>query len=119
MERSSNGLWYTLFNLVVCFISFSESVHLPGVASRDYQRGDHLQVKVNKLSSTKTRIPHEYYYLNYCKSKHVENSTETENSVYTFLMREEQPCKVACRVKLDAEFSKKFKEIIDDEYRVN
>ncbi|KAK9078357.1 hypothetical protein SSX86_002414 [Deinandra increscens subsp. villosa] len=34
-------------------------------------------------------------------------------------MREEQPCKVACRMILDAESAKKFKEKIDDEYRVN
>lgn len=36
-----------------------------------------------------------------------------------FNMREEQPCKVACRRKLDAESAKNFKEKIDDEYRVN
>lgn len=34
-------------------------------------------------------------------------------------MRKEEPCKVACRVKLDAEAAKNFKEKIDDEYRVN
>lgn len=34
-------------------------------------------------------------------------------------MREEQPCKVACKVKLNAEAAKNFKEKIDDEYRVN
>ena len=34
-------------------------------------------------------------------------------------MREEQPCKVACRLKVEAESAKNFKEKIDDEYRVN
>ncbi|KAE8720059.1 Transmembrane 9 superfamily member 9 [Hibiscus syriacus] len=34
-------------------------------------------------------------------------------------MREDQPCKVVCRKKLDAESAKNFKEKIDDEYRVN
>ena len=34
-------------------------------------------------------------------------------------MREELPCKVGCRIKLDAESAKKFKEKIDDEYRAN
>ena len=38
---------------------------------------------------------------------------------WQFLMREEQPCKAACRMKLDAEAAKNFKEKIDDEYRVN
>lgn len=36
-----------------------------------------------------------------------------------FEMMEEQPCKVACGVTLDAESAKNFKEKIDDEYRVN
>ncbi|XP_058073932.1 transmembrane 9 superfamily member 7-like isoform X3 [Magnolia sinica] len=34
-------------------------------------------------------------------------------------MREEQSCKVACRIKLDPKTVKNFKEKIDDEYRVN
>lgn len=34
-------------------------------------------------------------------------------------MREDLSCKVACRVKVDAESAKNFKEKIDDEYRVN
>ncbi|KVI05889.1 Major facilitator superfamily domain, general substrate transporter [Cynara cardunculus var. scolymus] len=129
MEWSSNGLLLTLFISIVFFISCSESFYLPGVAPRDFQRGDPLQVKVNKLSSTKTQLPYDYYYLNYCKPNHIQNSAENlgevlrgdriENSVYTFSMREELPCKVGCRVKLDAQSAKNFKEKIDDEYRVN
>ncbi|GMH13731.1 hypothetical protein Nepgr_015572 [Nepenthes gracilis] len=42
-----------------------------------------------------------------------------ENSVYSFKMREEQMCQIACRVELDAEAAKNFKEKIDDEYQVN
>ena len=39
--------------------------------------------------------------------------------VNQFEMRHETPCKVACRMKLNAEAAKNFKEKIDDEYRVN
>ncbi|GJW94681.1 ribonuclease H-like domain-containing protein [Tanacetum coccineum] len=84
------------------------------------ETGDPLQVKVNKLSSTKTQLPYDYYYLNYCKPKHIQNSAEnlgevlrgdrTENSIYTFYMREELPCKVGCKFKLDAQSTKNFKE---------
>ncbi|CDY23803.1 BnaA01g21540D [Brassica napus] len=91
--------------------------------------GDPLYVKVNKLSSTKTQLPYDYYYLNYCKPPKIVNNAENlgevlrgdriENSVYTFQMLEDQPCKVGCRVKLDAESTKNFKEKIDDEYRAN
>ncbi|KAL9661334.1 hypothetical protein QQ045_026158 [Rhodiola kirilowii] len=103
--------------------------YLPGVAPRDFKTGDPLQVKVNKLSSTKTQLPYDYYFLNYCKPSHIQNSAENlgevlrgdriENSVYIFEMKKDQSCKVACRVKLDAESARSFKEKIEDEYRVN
>lgn len=58
-----------------------------------FQQGDSLPVKVNKLSSTKTQLPYDYYYLNYCKPKKINNNAENlgevlrgdriENSVYT------------------------------------
>ncbi|KAL2534083.1 Transmembrane 9 superfamily member 7 [Abeliophyllum distichum] len=117
--------------ILVCllWISSVHSFYLPGVAPRDFQRGDELQVKVNKLSSIKTQLPYDFYYLKYCMPDKIMNIAENlgevlrgdriENSVYTFNMREEQPCKVACRVRLDAKAAKNFKEKIDDEYRVN
>ncbi|KAK9697229.1 hypothetical protein RND81_08G023300 [Saponaria officinalis] len=117
------------FTLIFFFISNVHSFYLPGVAPQDFQRGDPLQVKVNKLSSTKTQLPYDYYFLDYCKPKKILNSAENlgevlrgdriENSVYTFKMREEMSCQVGCRKKLDAETTKKFKEKIDDQYRVN
>jgi transmembrane 9 superfamily protein 2/4 len=42
-----------------------------------------------------------------------------ENSVYTFEMLEDQPCRVGCRVRVDAESAKNFREKIDYEYRAN
>ncbi|GJX92948.1 NADPH:adrenodoxin oxidoreductase, mitochondrial isoform X2 [Tanacetum coccineum] len=39
------------------------------------------QVTVNKLSSIKTQLPHEYYYLNYCKPKYVTNCAENLGEV--------------------------------------
>lgn len=57
------------------------------------EQGDPLTVKVNKLSSTKTQLPYDYYYLNYCEPPKIVNSAENlgevlrgdriENSVYT------------------------------------
>lgn len=36
-----------------------------------------------------------------------------------FNMRVSENCKVACRVKLDDESAKRFKQKIDNQYRVN
>ncbi|KAL6495926.1 Transmembrane 9 superfamily member 7 [Orobanche gracilis] len=116
-------LWFLLA------ISFAHSFYLPGVAPRDFIKGDELQVKVNKLSSTKTQLPYDFYFLKYCKPKKIRNVAENlgevlrgdriENSVYTFHMRDEQSCTVACKVKLDAQAAKDFKEKIEDEYGAN
>ncbi|KAF3647190.1 Transmembrane 9 superfamily member 9 [Capsicum annuum] len=94
-----------------------------------FYQGDPLNIKVNKLSSTKTQLPYDFYYLKYCKPTEILNTAENlgevlrgdriENSVYTFQMRQEQPCQVVCRQKLNAKSAKNFKEKIDDEYRVN
>ncbi|URE45528.1 eukaryotic initiation factor [Musa troglodytarum] len=114
----------------------SHAFYLPGVAPRDFQKrfsvseqDDELQVKVNKLSSTKTQLPYDFYFLDYCKPSKIMNNAENlgevlrgdriENSIYVFKMRRDETCKVSCRTKLTAESAKNFKEKIDDEYRVN
>ncbi|PSS08330.1 Transmembrane 9 superfamily member 8 like [Actinidia chinensis var. chinensis] len=121
------------FDLWICvslllFIN-SHSFYLPGVAPEDFQKGDLLKVKVNKLTSIKTQLPYSYYSLPYCKPEKIVDSAENlgevlrgdriENSPYVFNMREPQMCKVACRITLTAKTAKEFKEKINDEYRVN
>ncbi|KAF3785808.1 Transmembrane 9 superfamily member 7 [Nymphaea thermarum] len=111
------------------FASVVDGFYLPGVAPQDFMKGDPLQVKVNKLSSIKTQLPYDYYFLNYCKPDKIMNNAENlgevlrgdriENSVYLFKMRTDESCKLACKTKLVAESAKNFKEKIDDDYRVN
>ncbi|GAB4836801.1 Transmembrane 9 super member 8 [Ancistrocladus abbreviatus] len=103
--------------------------YLPGVAPQDFEKGDPLLVKVNKLTSIKTQLPYTYYSLPYCRPDTIVDSTENlgevlrgdriENSPYMFKMREPQMCNIVCRTTLDGKSSKAFKEKIDDEYRVN
>lgn len=105
------------------------SFYLPGVAPQDFNKGDPLKVKVNKLTSTKTQLPYSYYSLPYCRPETIVDSAENlgevlrgdriENSPYVFKMREPQMCNVVCRMELNAKTAKEFKEKIDDEYRVN
>uniref|UniRef100_A0A804KR02 Transmembrane 9 superfamily member n=1 Tax=Musa acuminata subsp. malaccensis TaxID=214687 RepID=A0A804KR02_MUSAM len=117
--------------LLSCLLVYppSHAFYLPGVAPRDFHKDDELQVKVNKLSSTKTQLPYDFYFLDYCKPSKIMNNAENlgevlrgdriENSIYVFKMRRDETCKVSCRTKLTAESAKNFKEKIDDEYRVN
>ncbi|KAK7377120.1 hypothetical protein VNO80_02540 [Phaseolus coccineus] len=115
--------------LLPLFIHGALCFYLPGVAPQDFQKGDPLQVKVNKLTSTKTQLPYTYYSLPYCPPEKIVDSAENlgevlrgdriENSRYVFKMREPQMCNIVCKLKLDAKTAKEFKEKIDDEYRVN
>ncbi|KAJ1413108.1 Nonaspanin [Sesbania bispinosa] len=115
--------------VLLLLIHGAHCFYLPGVAPQDFIKGDTLQVKVNKLTSTKTQLPYSYYSLPYCAPKKIQDSAENlgevlrgdriENSLYEFKMREPQMCNIVCKLKLDAKTAKEFKEKINDEYRVN
>ncbi|XP_052879973.1 transmembrane 9 superfamily member 8-like isoform X2 [Gossypium arboreum] len=119
-------IWPILF---LFLIHAAHCFYLPGVAPEDFQKGDPLKVKVNKLTSIKTQLPYSYYSLPFCPPEKIVDSAENlgevlrgdriENSPYVFKMREPHMCTVLCRITLDAKTAKLFKEKIDDEYRVN
>ncbi|KAI9117636.1 hypothetical protein K1719_011802 [Acacia pycnantha] len=121
--------FHVWISVCVMLVVHSNCFYLPGVAPQDFQKGDPLMVKVNKLSSTKTQLPYSYYTLPYCQPDKIIDSAENlgevlrgdriENSPYVFKMREPQMCNILCRVTLNAKTAKEFKEKIDDEYRVN
>ncbi|KAI3454010.1 hypothetical protein Pfo_010673 [Paulownia fortunei] len=116
----------------ICILLFFDNAlcfYLPGVAPEDFEKGDPLNVKVNKLTSIKTQLPYSYYSLPFCRPSTIIDNRENlgevlrgdriENSPYVFKMREPQMCNVVCRLTLDAKIAKEFKEKIEDEYRVN
>lgn len=81
----------SLLCLLVCAHAAS-GFYLPGVAPRDYQKGDAIGVKVVKLDSIKTQLPYDYYSLPFCKPPVIEETAEglgevlsgdrMENSMY-------------------------------------
>lgn len=117
--------------LLLLFVAHpTAAFYLPGVAPQDFDERDTVTVKVNKLTSTKTQLPYEYYSLDYCKPQKIVDVAENlgevlrgdriENSPYQFEMRNDQLCKVVCRKeKFSPEALKNFKAKIDGEYRIN
>eukprot|EP00246_Nothoceros_aenigmaticus_P011425 TRINITY_DN3106_c0_g1_i1.p1 TRINITY_DN3106_c0_g1~~TRINITY_DN3106_c0_g1_i1.p1 ORF type:complete len:219 (+),score=33.11 TRINITY_DN3106_c0_g1_i1:135-791(+) len=112
------------------WLPFARGFYLPGVAPRDFTQGDKVSVKVNKLTSTKTQLPYEFYSLEYCRPAQIVNSAENlgevlrgdriENSPYEFLMKNGKTCQVVCRIQsLSAKSDKAFKEKIEEDYKVN
>lgn len=106
----------------------AEAFYLPGVAPVDYERDDLVFVKVNKLTSTSTQLPYDYYSLPYCEPEKVKHAAENlgevlrgdriENSLYSLEMRYDDQCKVQCRRKLTEAEAKTLGDKIKDEYRV-
>ena len=51
--------------LLTCVVDAAH--YLPGVAPREFAVGEPVELLVNKLTSTKTMLPYEYYDLPFCK----------------------------------------------------
>ncbi|XP_051130961.1 transmembrane 9 superfamily member 9-like [Andrographis paniculata] len=127
--RNSPAIRLGVCLMLVFFIGVAHSFYLPGVAPKDFDKGDPLKVKVNKLTSVKTQLPYSYYTLPYCKPKTIVDSAENlgevlrgdriENSPYEFNMRQPQMCNIVCNITLTSKEAKEFKEKIEDAYRVN
>lgn len=93
---------------LVCALSVCACVcdafYLPGVAPRDYQKGDAIGVKVVKLDSIKTQLPYDYYSLPFCKPPVIEETAEglgevlsgdrMENSMYKVSPSATQPHRI-------------------------
>lgn len=129
LMASPRSIVFVRTAILLLLIHAAHCFYLPGVSPQDFQKGDPLKVKVNKLTSTKTQLPYTYYSLPYCRPGKIVDNAENlgevlrgdriENSPYVFKMREPQLCNVICHLKLDAKTAKDFKEKIEDEYRVN
>lgn len=46
-----------------------------------YMQGETLEVKVNKLTSSKTQLPYDYYFLDYCTPPKIKNRAENLGEV--------------------------------------
>eukprot|EP01051_Picozoa_sp_SAG22_P000276 SAG22_NODE_6_length_41368_cov_49.702222_19_plen_274_part_00 len=88
-----------------------------------------ITLKNNKLSSTKTALPYEYYQLPFCKPDTVKTYAENlgevlrgdriESSKYELSMKHDEYCKFLCGPKYTQDEIKEFSEKIMEEYRVN
>mmetsp|Transcript_47998 Transcript_47998/g.112032 ORF Transcript_47998/g.112032 Transcript_47998/m.112032 type:complete len:613 (-) Transcript_47998:77-1915(-) len=115
---------------LAAFCRHTVAIYLPGVAPKDYQPEDEVELKVNKLTSVKTQLPFGYYTLPFCKPKEgvkmmVENLGEMlegdliENSPYKLVGKKNETCKKLCENDLNARDQNKFKSMIDDDYMIN
>jgi len=108
----------------------TEAFYLPGVAPREYKAGETVQLKVNKMTSSRTQLPYDFYDLPFCRpEKGIIDSAENlgeiltgnviQNSPYEIKMHEEVSCKVVCQKKFTDKEAEMFAEKINEQYLVN
>lgn len=119
----------TLF-LALSLISCAEAFYLPGVAPHDFNSGEKVELKVNKLTSVHTQIPYDYYSLKFCKPEEgvqmaAENLGEfmtgdrIDNSPYQLYMRDDSFCNVLCQQVLNKKDVEAFKKAVQQDYHHN
>jgi len=67
--------------LGLALLATSHAFYLPGVAPHEYVEGEPVEIKVNKLSSTRTQLPYDYYSLPFCRPAEVVNKVENLGEV--------------------------------------
>jgi len=82
------------------------ALYLPGVNPNSFAEGDRVELKVNKITSTKTLMPVDYYRLPFCKPEKVKTENENlgellsgdkiENSPYLLFMKQDMYCEQLC-----------------------
>lgn len=86
-------------------------------------------MKVNKLTSSKTQLPYEYYNLPFCAPDPIVYSGENlgeilggdkiQNTLFEIKMNENESCKILCRKQYNEKEAKQFVEKIEEDYNVN
>lgn len=115
--------------LLLAALCAATAFYLPGVAPKDFKQGEHVDIKVNKLTSTRTQLPYEYYALPFCQPATIENVAENlgevlrgdriMNSDYDVKMGVEETCKILCRKELTQAEVKEFSVRVEEDYRVH
>ena len=114
--------------LPLLWVATASAFYLPGVAPHEYLGGEPVEIKVNKMSSTLTQLPYDYYSLPFCKppslSSKVENLGEVlhgskiQNTVFNLKMGVAQPA-IACRQIWTKKDLANLAKRIRQEYRVH
>merc|ERR1740138_1175156 len=112
----------------VLLLPLAAGFYLPGVAVREYQADEKVDIKVNKLTSTKTQLPYDFYTLPFCKPETVTNAVENlgevlhgsviTNSAYEIYMGKSD-FKVLCRMELTKKTAGLLAQRIVEDYRVH
>lgn len=105
-----------MMKLVVGIVSgfLLQGIHgfyIPGVNPHSFSEGDKVKLKVNKMTSTKTQMPYDYYSLPFCEPEGgpVEDNEnlgeflagdKIQSSPYVLMMKKDMYCEHLCKASL-------------------
>eukprot|EP01098_Paradermamoeba_levis_P002333 TRINITY_DN1273_c0_g1_i1.p1 TRINITY_DN1273_c0_g1~~TRINITY_DN1273_c0_g1_i1.p1 ORF type:complete len:624 (+),score=162.27 TRINITY_DN1273_c0_g1_i1:757-2628(+) len=118
-----------VFTFIFCCFSLVSNFYLPGVAPNEYAEDDPVDLKVNKLTSSRTQLPYDYYSLPFCAPNPIiavaENLGEIlfgeriKNSLYEIRANKSVACKILCVTSYDSEQAKLFSDKIAEDYKIS
>jgi transmembrane 9 superfamily protein 2/4 len=105
------SLTSTLLAVVALSSSSSDAFYLPGVNPQSFSDGEVVKLKVNKMTSSKTLLPIDYYRLPFCQPEggaRMDNENlgeflagdRIESSPFLLKMKEEMYCQQLCITNL-------------------
>ncbi|KAK6727638.1 hypothetical protein RB195_005372 [Necator americanus] len=115
-------------------LPLEQGFYVPGVAPVEFRSGDPIEVKAIKLTSTKTIVPYEYYYLPFCrpdgdllyKSENlgeVMRGDRIVNTPYQLFMKKNVACASACTstspVEVSAVAARRLMDRIKEDYHAH
>uniref|UniRef100_A0A4P6D6W1 Transmembrane 9 superfamily member n=1 Tax=Rhodnius prolixus TaxID=13249 RepID=A0A4P6D6W1_RHOPR len=100
-------MWIHSLAILVYYLKVCHSFYVPGVAPVEFSKGDQIEVKAVKMTSTHTQLPYEYYSLPLCLPKtNIQYKSENlgevlrgdriVNTPYEVKMAEDISCKLLC-----------------------
>eukprot|EP00871_Galdieria_phlegrea_P000233 jgi/Galph1/120/GphlegSOOS_G4840.1 len=116
--------------LLLVLLTFPEAIksfYIPGMLPTDYPQGAELEIRANKLTSSKSNIPYDFYFLPYCDPPEQQEKKlnlgqmllgeHSKLSPFKANMLVPENCRLACKKTLDAKDVSKLKSLIRREYR--
>lgn len=74
-----NTMLIRLIILTSLSVKLSCAFYIPGVAPVEFKKGDKIEVRAVKMTSTQTQLPFEYYSLPFCPPKNRTYNYKSEN----------------------------------------
>eukprot|EP00051_Salpingoeca_urceolata_P027570 m.482144 g.482144 ORF g.482144 m.482144 type:complete len:649 (-) comp22435_c0_seq1:210-2156(-) len=103
---------FTALLVLVAGAGLASGFYLPGVAPRAYETGEVLPLLVNRLDSTESIVPYDYFHFDFCERDNKEGTAVSENlgqillgerirhSPYEIRMEQDVHCKPLCQPKV-------------------